>query len=70
METLNLPLLLFKLNRNGKFFIINLCRIWGDTLNADIQDRIMTMKETKGRRRDISKANMSKEKGRMQTCYN
>jgi hypothetical protein len=70
METLNLPLLLFKLHRNGKFFIINLCRIWGDTLNADIQDRIMTMKETKGRRRDISKANMSKEKGRMQTCYN
>lgn len=48
METLNLPLLLFKLHRNGKFFIINLCRIWGDTLNADIQDRIMTMKETKG----------------------
>jgi len=70
METLNLPLLLFKLHRNGKFFIINLCRIWGDTLNADIQDRIMTMKETKGRRRDISKANMSKKKGRMQTCYN
>jgi hypothetical protein len=37
-----------KLHRNSKFFIINLCRIWGDTLDADIQDRIMTMKEPKG----------------------
>jgi hypothetical protein len=45
---LELAFIIVKLHRNGKFFIINLCRIWGDTLDADIQDRIMTMKETKG----------------------
>ena len=46
---LELAFIIVKLHRNGKFFVINLCRIWGDTiLDADIQDRIMTMKETKG----------------------